>query len=123
MVKWTSEYIKLYSHPEIPVNTIKSLELKDEHIPQKLYKYCSFGEYTFKNLENNTGYCRDPREFNDLLDTYPIIDVGSIQYNDEKERNNLQNQMKNHFSEEEISNIFGNDNWYDNLLKTIANSK
>lgn len=71
MKKWQNDLIKQCKKCNFLdfENCIKSE--KEKHIPNKLYKYCSFDEYNYnlKNLLNNVHYLNNPIYFDDPYDS------------------------------------------------------
>ena len=66
---WFTEYKNLVFSSSTSVDKIKrSISLKYEHIPKILYKYRSVDEYSLKNLEDDSIWLSDPRNFNDPYD-------------------------------------------------------
>jgi len=68
-MEWFQEYKKLVFSESTSVENIdRAMSLKYEHIPSILYKYRSVNKYSLKNLEEDTIWLSDPRNFNDPYD-------------------------------------------------------
>lgn len=57
---------------ELDVNG--AIEVKQKHIPQKLFKYREVNEFSIQNLQSSTLYCTYPSTFNDPYDSTLIFD-------------------------------------------------
>ncbi len=69
IVQWFQEYKELVFSKETSVEKIdKAIRLKFENLPKFLYKYRSVDEYSLKNLEEDSIWLSDPRNFNDPYD-------------------------------------------------------
>ncbi|NWO06741.1 MAG: DUF2971 domain-containing protein [Alteromonadaceae bacterium] len=66
---WFQEYKELVFSESISVDNIdRAMSLKYGHIPNILYKYRSINEFSLKNLEEDTVWLSDPKNFNDPYD-------------------------------------------------------
>ncbi|MHA6639809.1 DUF2971 domain-containing protein [Stutzerimonas frequens] len=66
---WFKEYKKLVFSESTSLEDIdRAFSLKYENIPSMLYKYRSINEYSLKNLEDDTIWLSDPKNFNDPYD-------------------------------------------------------
>lgn len=66
---WFKEYKKLvFSESTSLENIDRAISLKYENIPSMLYKYRSINESSLKNLEDDTIWLSDPKNFNDPYD-------------------------------------------------------
>ncbi|WMN86249.1 DUF2971 domain-containing protein [Vibrio parahaemolyticus] len=68
-MQWFQEYKDLVFSSETSVEKIdKAIRLKFENLPKLLYKYRAVNEYSLKNLEEDSIWLSDPRNFNDPYD-------------------------------------------------------
>ncbi|MGE6190727.1 DUF2971 domain-containing protein [Stutzerimonas stutzeri] len=66
---WFKEYKKLVFSESTSLDNIdRAILLKYENIPSILYKYRSINESSLKNLEDDTIWLSDPKNFNDPYD-------------------------------------------------------
>ena len=66
---WFQEFKELVFSKETSVEKIdKAIRLKFENLPKFLYKYRSVDKYSLKNLEEDSIWLSDPRNFNDPYD-------------------------------------------------------
>lgn len=68
-MQWFQKYKDLVFSPETSVEKIdKAIRLKFENLPRLIYKYRAVNEYSLKNLEEDSIWLSDPRNFNDPYD-------------------------------------------------------
>jgi len=72
--EWIDELKKLFFSPNHnDVDVPSAVDLKLKHIPQRLFKYRTFGKYSLDNLKNNTLWCCKASQFNDPYDSYKLL--------------------------------------------------
>ncbi|AIL70781.1 DUF2971 domain-containing protein [Vibrio vulnificus] len=68
-MQWFQEYKELVFSSETSVERIdKAIRLKFDNLPKLLYKYRAINKYSLKNLEEDSIWLSDPRNFNDPYD-------------------------------------------------------
>ncbi|MGY5732340.1 DUF2971 domain-containing protein [Vibrio chemaguriensis] len=68
-MQWLQEYKELVFSSETSVERIdKAIRLKFDNLPKLLYKYRAINDYSLKNLEEDSIWLSDPRNFNDPYD-------------------------------------------------------
>lgn len=76
---WIDDYIKLqfpYNPDDMRIE--EACQLKHQHIPDALFRYRSFNEYSLDNLMNEQERLSYPTEFNDPFDSRIKVDYGFI---------------------------------------------
>lgn len=68
-MQWFQEYKELVFSSETSVERIdKAIRLKFDNLPKLLYKYRAINDYSLKNLEEDSIWLSEPRNFNDPYD-------------------------------------------------------
>lgn len=123
---WIKEYIKL----QFPLNPDDmriedAIQLKQQHIPNSLYRYRQFNEYSLKNLINEQERQSYPVEFNDPFDASLKINYEELS----KElflKRNMKNMVKElekhgvHITNEDTQSIFNSDDPLYAFAKLVA---
>ncbi len=67
---WIKDLRKyFFSHRHQDLNIDAAIELKKQHIPDKLYKYRAINDYSLSNLQEDTVWCSNASDFNDPYDS------------------------------------------------------
>jgi hypothetical protein len=67
---WLDKLREYFFSPKLEeVKVNKAVDLKFDHIPNRLFKYRQYGEFALENLKNNTLWCDSASGFNDPYDT------------------------------------------------------
>ncbi|HIF5801342.1 TPA: DUF2971 domain-containing protein [Vibrio parahaemolyticus] len=68
-MQWFQEYKELVFSSETSVERIdKAIRLKFDNLPKLLYKYRAINDYSLQNLEEDSIWLSEPRNFNDPYD-------------------------------------------------------
>ncbi|MUK78949.1 DUF2971 domain-containing protein [Aliivibrio fischeri] len=69
MKDWYENYKELVFSSETSVEKIEqAIRLKYDHLPELLYKYRAVNDFSLKNLEEDSVWLSDPKNFNDPYD-------------------------------------------------------
>ncbi|MEL4385480.1 DUF2971 domain-containing protein [Shewanella xiamenensis] len=110
--EWIDELKKLFFSPNLDdVDVPSAVDLKLKHIPQRLFKYRTFGKYSLDNLKNNTLWCCKASQFNDPYDSSFFF-----QYHPDTLANNHLKNAHGLYTNDEIATIKGSSD----PLMTIA---
>ena len=120
---WIDDFIKLYSSKEKGDFT-KALELKREHIPNKLYRYRTTGnlEYLKGEICDGEIFLSLPSEMNDPFDSHSVLgEKHPAPYIQSK--NEYMSRFKDIMDKDTFDKIFDDDNWFELMsLFTAENS-
>lgn len=118
---WKDEFMHLCFNSSVPDDISVSYEIKNSHIPSKLYRFRPFTAYTIDEIQYQYVRLVSPRTFNDLLDTRAKIDFSDKFYgNNSSLKETYRQQMQKHFSVEELDRILEKGNWFDEMLKEVS---
>jgi hypothetical protein len=72
---WIEDLRKyFFSHRQQNLDVNAAIDLKQKHIPKKLYKYRSVNEFAINNLVEDTIWCTNAADFNDPYDSSLCFD-------------------------------------------------
>lgn len=78
------EWIKKFTEMIFPLNRDKlniegAFFIKNQHLPNSVFKYREVNDHSLKNLEEDTVWLADPRSFNDPYDCSHTVDFSCVQ--------------------------------------------
>lgn len=120
---WKTQFLDLYMSGDVK-EFGQALELKRQHIPEKLYRYRTLSDdniikYRLGEIVRGELYMSHPSELNDPFEASSNLAESkpSAYIKDKEEFTGL---FKDKMSGEDYERVFGNDVWYENLLTYVA---
>ncbi|TRW27117.1 DUF2971 domain-containing protein [Flavobacterium zepuense] len=79
-MNWKTDYVKFLDcvNP-LDLRVDEAMQLKNENLPSKLYKYRPATDYALQNLESDTVWLNKPSEYNDPFEFAEYIDFKQLQ--------------------------------------------
>lgn len=100
----------------------KSLDLKNEHLPQKLYRYRSVTRdsmnYRLNEIENGTIFLSHPKDFNDKSEARTHLNTNDLANYHKKQH--FEEEFKDKLSKKQFAEIFDDSEWYKKLMDFSA---
>ncbi|MBO7183470.1 MAG: DUF2971 domain-containing protein [Bacteroidales bacterium] len=140
---WKEEFYQLYLSPESG-STIKALEMKREHIPEKLFRYRPLGSYSAKcancvaeskilkesrldhvlsEIRSGQIYASPVGRLNDPFEGYSILKKDHALkkiLNSDKHKKSCEEKFRDHLTDAKFKEIFDSEDWNEELLKYIS---
>lgn len=117
---WQSEFLRLFMS-DTKEDHSAALTLKQEHIPEKLYRYrpLSSAPYIIDEICTGEIYLANPNELNDPFDSCSLLksEQPSYYFTDQ---DSFRNSLQSHFSDEFLSQVFRSEDWYNELMWLVA---
>lgn len=117
---WKTEFLELYISKQNG-DFSKALDLKREHIPEKLYRYRDLERMSHIREEVCGGkiWLAHPAAVNDPFDACSLLrSKNPAEYMTDKAK--FMSQFEGKLSAKEFHEIFHNDDWYDRLMSLCA---
>ena len=119
---WKNDFLRLYTS-EVISDFEKALELKREHIPQKLYRYRSLSdksmEHRFGEIVRGELFLSHPKDLNDPFEACAhLSSMDPSKYIINKKA--YQEQFAGKIPEDKFNEIFSDENWFKRLLTYVA---
>ena len=114
---WKMEYYRLVKEGGLK-NYSEALRIKKVHLPKFLYRYRSFDKNKLNRIRREIYgfiYLSKAKDFNDPYDTRSVLNKGKREFIENLKSTN-EKSMLNHFSDDELENIFVKENWFDVML-------
>ena len=121
-MNWKDEFLRLYTSG-ISSDFGKALDLKREHIPQKLYRYRSLSDesmqHRFGEIVRGELFLSHPKDLNDPFEACALLSsTNPSKYIIDKKA--YQEQFAGKIPEDKYNEIFSNENWFERLLSYVA---
>lgn len=79
ILEWINQFVQmLYSQNKADINIDAAYLLKNENLPDVLYKYRAVDKRSLQNLEEGTVWLADPESFNDPYDCATFTDFNEL---------------------------------------------
>lgn len=113
-----------FSHRHQDLNINAAIELKQKHIPRKLFKYRSINEFAINNLVDDTVWCTNAANFNDPYDSSLCFDFNQDFMNAaliKSLASQTESSDESVFTKEDIDSASKSDAPLKSLIKLAAN--
>lgn len=123
MEGWKEKFLELYTMPD-PNKLNEALELKQKHLPSKLYRYrrASGKFYALNEIAMGQIHLSHYKDFNDPFDGCSVIKDTNLSRYLETVKKRLENDFRKFCTEDEFERVFSSPQWYNKLL-TLAMQK
>lgn len=113
-----------FSHRAQDLDVNAAIELKQQNIPKKLYKYRAVNDYSISNLEDDTVWCTHAASFNDPYDSSLCFDFNQNVINDaftESLSSQTDFSGDKPLKKDDIKNLVKSGNPLKSLIELVAN--
>lgn len=121
---WVEELREyFFSHRQQDLDVNAAIELKQQHLPKKLFKYREVNDYSINNLLEDTVWCTNAADFNDPYDSSLCFDFSQKIVDDalsESLKSQIDNPEENTFKTENVDRVSASGNPLKSLIEVAA---